>query len=67
MKLRDAGKTLIAIEHNFEVIQSADWIIDPGLESGAGGGESVAQGTRQTIAKVEESDSGRYLRRMLCR
>ena len=65
MKLRDAGNTLIVIEHNLEVIKSADWVIDLGPEGGAGGGEIVAQGTPEEIAKVEQSYTGRYLRRML--
>ena len=65
MKLRDAGNTLIVIEHNLEVIKSADWVIDLGPEGGAGGGEIVAQGTPEAIAEVERSYTGRYLRRML--
>ncbi len=65
MKLRDAGNTLIVIEHNLEVIKSADWVLDLGPEGGAGGGEIVAQGTPEDIAKVERSYTGRYLRRML--
>ena len=65
MKLRDAGNTLIVIEHNLEVIKSADWVIDLGPEGGSGGGEIVAQGTPEEIAKVERSYTGRYLRRLL--
>ena len=65
MKLRDAGNTLIVIEHNLEVIKSADWVIDLGPEGGAGGGEIVAQGTPEEVARVEASYTGRYLRRML--
>ncbi len=65
MKLRDAGNTLIVIEHNLEVIKSADWVLDLGPEGGAGGGEIVAQGTPENIAKVEASYTGRYLQRML--
>ena len=65
MKLRDAGNTLIVIEHNLEVIKSADWVLDLGPEGGAGGGEIVAQGTPEMIAKVERSYTGRYLRRLL--
>ena len=65
MKLRDAGNTLIVIEHNLEVIKSADWVLDLGPEGGSGGGEIVAQGTPEMIAKVERSYTGRYLRRLL--
>ena len=65
MKLRDSGNTLIIIEHNLEVIKCADWVLDLGPEGGAGGGRIVAQGPPERIAEVEESYTGRYLRRML--
>jgi excinuclease ABC subunit A len=65
MKLRDAGNTLVIIEHNLEVIKCADWIIDLGPEGGAGGGRIVAEGTPEQIAASEASHTGRYLRRML--
>jgi len=65
MKLRDSGNTLIVIEHNLEVIKSADWVLDLGPEGGGGGGRIVAQGTPETIVTVEESHTGRYLRRLL--
>ena len=65
MKLRDTGNTLIIIEHNLEVIKSADWIIDLGPEGGAGGGEIVAEGTPEEVARIEESHTGKYLRRIL--
>jgi len=65
MKLRDAGNTLIIIEHNLEVIKCADWVLDLGPEGGAGGGRIVAHGTPERIAEVEESHTGRYLKRML--
>ena len=64
-KLRDSGNTLIVIEHNLEVIKCADWIIDLGPEGGAGGGQIIAQGTPEEVAKVDASYTGRYLRRML--
>ena len=64
-KLRDSGNTLIVIEHNLEVIKCADWVLDLGPEGGAGGGRIVAQGTPEEIAAVEQSHTGRYLRRML--
>ncbi len=65
MKLRDAGNTLIIIEHNLEVIKCADWILDLGPEGGAGGGRLLAEGTPEQVAKVEQSHTGRYLHRML--
>ena len=65
MKLREQGNTLVIIEHNLEVIKSADWVIDLGPEGGSEGGEIVAQGTPEQIALVERSHTGRYLRRVL--
>jgi excinuclease ABC subunit A len=65
LKLRDQGNTLIVIEHNLEVIKSADWIIDLGPEGGNGGGQIVAQGTPEQVVKVEASHTGRYLKRRL--
>jgi excinuclease ABC subunit A len=67
MKLRDAGNTLVVIEHNLEVIKCADWILDLGPEGGIGGGRLVAEGTPEDVAKVEQSYTGRYLCRMLPR
>jgi len=64
-KLREQGNTLIIIEHNLEVIKSADWVIDLGPEGGNDGGRIVAQGTPEQIATVDESYTGRYLRRAL--
>jgi excinuclease ABC subunit A len=65
LKLRDQGNTLIIIEHNLEVIKSADWMIDLGPEGGSEGGRIVAQGTPEQVATVAESHTGRYLRRVL--
>lgn len=65
-KLRDAGNTLIVIEHNLEVIKSADWIIDLGPEGGGRGGEIVGAGTPEQIAALEKSHTGHYLKRVLC-
>ena len=65
MKLRDAGNTLIIIEHNLEVIKCADWILDLGPEGGSGGGAITAEGTPEDVAKVESSHTGRYLSKML--
>ena len=61
-RLTDAGHTAIVIEHNLEVIQHADWIIDMGPEAGDGGGRVVAMGTPADVARVKESHTGRYLR-----
>ena len=64
-QLRDAGNTIVVIEHNLDVIKTADWLIDIGPEGGAGGGRVVAQGTPETVAAIEESHTGRYLGRLL--
>jgi excinuclease ABC subunit A len=65
MKLRDAGNTLVVIEHNLEMIKCADWIIDLGPEGGEHGGEIIATGTPETIAQSIESQTGRYLKPLL--
>ena len=65
--LADKGNTVIVIEHNLDVIKSADWIIDMGPEGGAGGGTVVAQGTPEEVAKVEESFTGQYLAEILAK
>jgi excinuclease ABC subunit A len=59
--LVDQGNTVIVIEHNLEVIKTADYIVDLGPEGGDGGGEIVAQGTPEEICRVKESYTGRYL------
>ena len=64
-QLRDAGNTLVVIEHNLDVIKTADWLIDMGPEGGAGGGTLVASGTPEELATCEASFTGRYLRRYL--
>jgi excinuclease ABC subunit A len=64
-RLTDAGNTVIVIEHNLDVIKTADWIIDLGPEGGDGGGRIVAQGTPEVVAHVEESYTGQFLRRIL--
>ncbi len=64
-RLRDHGNTVIVIEHNLDVIKTADWIIDLGPEGGEKGGEIVATGTPEEVAQVEESHTGRYLRPIL--
>ena len=60
-KLRDAGNTLIVIEHNLEVIKCADWVIDLGPEGGAGGGRILGAGTPEEIARLAGSHTGKYL------
>jgi excinuclease ABC subunit A len=65
MKLRNAGNTVIVIEHNLEMIKCADWIIDLGPEGGEGGGDLVGAGTPDEIAVLPGSHTGRYLRPML--
>jgi excinuclease ABC subunit A len=64
-QLRDSGNTIVVIEHNLDVIKTADWIIDMGPEGGAGGGEVVGVGTPEQIAANEASHTGRYLKRLL--
>ncbi len=63
--LVDAGNTVIVVEHNLDVIKTADWVIDLGPEGGGEGGRIVAQGTPEEVAKVEASHTGRYLREYL--
>ncbi|WP_341701938.1 excinuclease ABC subunit UvrA [Ferrovibrio sp.] len=63
--LVESGNTMIVIEHNLEVIKTADWIIDMGPEGGNGGGQVVAQGTPEDVAKVAGSYTGRYLKEYL--
>jgi excinuclease ABC subunit A len=63
--LVDAGNTVVVIEHNLEVIKTADWIIDLGPEGGAKGGRVVAQGTPEDVARVAESYTGQYLKAYL--
>jgi len=65
MKLRNAGNTVIVIEHNLEMIKCADWIIDLGPEGGEGGGEIVGTGPPETIVDLPNSFTGKYLRPML--
>ena len=61
-RLVDRGHSLVVIEHNLEVIKCADWIVDLGPEAGDEGGEVVAAGTPEQVAKVEKSHTGRFLR-----
>ncbi len=64
-RLRDKGNTVVVIEHNLDVIKTADWIIDLGPEGGDGGGEVIALGTPEAVAANEASFTGQYLKRML--
>ena len=64
-KLKDRGNTLIVIEHNLEVIKTADWIIDLGPEGGSGGGEIISEGTPETVAKNKKSYTGMFLNKKL--
>ena len=64
-RLVDGGNTVLVIEHNLDVIKSADWIIDLGPEGGIGGGEIVAVGTPEEVARCEASYTGQYLKRVL--
>ena len=64
-RLVDAGNTVVVIEHNLDVIKTADHIIDLGPEGGDGGGRVIAQGTPEQVARVEASHTGRYLKKTL--
>ena len=64
-QLRDAGNTIVVIEHNLDVIKTADWLIDMGPEGGSGGGTVVGVGTPETLAQNKDSFTGRYLKRLL--
>jgi excinuclease ABC subunit A len=64
-RLRDAGNTIVIIEHNLDVIKTADWIIDMGPEGGDGGGTILAEGTPEQVAQITQSYTGRYLKSML--
>jgi excinuclease ABC subunit A len=66
-KLRDQGNTLVVIEHNLDVIKTSDWIIDLGPEGGDGGGQIIAEGSPQEIAKSKRSVTGKYLKPVLNR
>ena len=63
--LRDHGNTIVVIEHNLDVIKTADWIVDLGPEGGDGGGQIIAWGSPEQVAKVKESYTGAYIKKML--
>ncbi len=66
-QLRDQGNTIVVIEHNLDVIKTADWIVDLGPEGGSGGGEILVSGTPETVAECEQSHTARFLRPILAR
>ena len=63
--LRDQGNTIIVIEHNLDVIKTADWIVDLGPEGGSGGGKIIAQGTPEVVAESKKSHTGTYIKKIL--
>ena len=64
-RLVDLGNTVIVVEHNLDVIKTADWVIDLGPEGGPGGGHIVAQGTPDDVARMAASYTGQFLRKVL--
>tara|TARA_B100001113_G_scaffold78872_1_gene61985 strand:- start:300 stop:884 length:585 start_codon:yes stop_codon:yes gene_type:complete len=64
-RLKDQGNTVVVIEHNLDVVKTADWIIDLGPEGGSDGGQIVAQGTPEDVAKVKKSYTGNFLKPIL--
>jgi len=64
-RLREHGNTVVVIEHNLDVIKTADWLIDLGPEGGAGGGQIIACGTPEAVAKNPASHTGHYLAKVL--
>ncbi len=67
IRLRDHGNTIVVIEHNLDIIKTADWIIDLGPEGGSGGGQIIAEGTPETVAANTHSFTGQYLKKLLSR
>jgi len=64
-RLVDSGNTVVVIEHNLDVIKCADWVIDMGPEGGAGGGQVIAEGTPEEVAKMKQSYTGQFLASVL--
>jgi len=64
-RLRDNGNTVVVIEHNMDVIKTSDWIIDLGPEGGSGGGEILASGTPEDLARTKLSHTGKHLKKEL--
>ena len=66
-RLADQGNTVVVIEHNLDVIKTADWVIDLGPEGGSGGGSVIAEGPPEVIAEHPHSHTGRFLKPMLAK
>ena len=66
-RLRDQGNTIVVIEHNLDVIKTADWIVDLGPEGGSGGGQIITTGTPEDVAKVKGSHTARFLKDILAK
>jgi len=66
-RLSDAGNSVVVIEHNLDVIKTADWLIDLGPEGGAGGGQIIAEGTPEAVSDNPASHTGKYLQPVLAR
>lgn len=64
-RLRDHGNTVVVIEHNLDVVKTADWIVDLGPEGGSGGGQIIAEGTPETVAQMKHSFTGQFLKKLL--
>jgi excinuclease ABC subunit A len=64
-RLRDHGNTIVIIEHNLDVIKTADWLVDLGPEGGSGGGQIIATGTPEAVAKAKQSFTGQFLAPLL--
>ena len=64
-RLKEQGNTVVVIEHNLDVVKTADWIIDLGPEGGSDGGEIVAEGTPEDVAKIKKSFTGKFLKDVL--
>jgi excinuclease ABC subunit A len=63
--LVDTGNSMVVIEHNLDVIKNADWVIDMGPEGGDAGGQIIAEGTPEQVAKVSKSYTGQYLKKIV--
>ena len=63
--MKEQGNTVVVIEHNLDVVKTADWIIDLGPEGGSDGGEIVAEGTPEDVAKIKKSFTGKFLKDVL--
>ena len=64
-RLKEQGNTVVVIEHNLDVIKTADWVVDLGPEGGSDGGEIVAEGTPEEVAKIKSSFTGQFLKGIL--